>query len=237
MTEHRNINPKKGSINYKIRLIVQVLIFAAFISLLIFADPIAEKNGTVDVFLRMSPLSAIGAMVAAKEFIVRYWPAFIVLVASVFFGRFFCGWICPLGTTLDVTDSLLKKQRKRISYKIYDGKRLKYYILAFLLLGLFIGHQMVGWLDPISISTNAYTIVVHPYLVSLLNSFFNFLHKFYFISFVSDPVHGFLKEALFALRPPFFRGHFIFLIVISTIILLGLFYKRYWCRNLCPLGA
>jgi len=237
MSRHSNVKTAKGSINYKIRLAIQALVFAAFICLLLYADPIAEKDGTVDIFLRMSPLSAIGAMVAAKEFIVRYWPAFIVLAASLFLGRFFCGWVCPLGTTLDITDGLLRKQRKRISYKIYDGKRLKYYILAFLLLSLFIGHQMVGWFDPLSIVTNAYTVVVHPYLVSLVNSLFGFFHKFYFVSFVSDPVHGFLKEALFALRPPFFRGHFVFLILLSAIILLGLFYKRYWCRNLCPLGT
>ncbi len=237
MSKQSNFNAKKGFTNYKIRLVVQTIVFAAFICLLIFADPIAEKDGTVDIFLRMSPLSAIGAMVAAKEFIARYWPAFIVLAASLFLGRFFCGWVCPLGTTLDITDTFLKKRRKRISYKIYDGKRLKYYILAFLLLSLFISYQMVGWLDPISIATNAYTIVIHPYFVSLINSLFNFLHKFHFISFISDPVHGFLREALFALHAPFFRGHFIFLIILSAITLLGLFYKRYWCRNLCPLGA
>ena len=237
MTGFGKVNTKKGSIYYKIRLTVQILVFVVFICLLIYADPIAEKDGTVDIFLRMSPLSAIGAMVAAKEFIVRYWPAIIVLAASLFLGRFFCGWVCPLGTTLDITDSLLKKQRKRVSFKIYDAKRLKYYILAFLLLSLFISHQMVGWFDPISIVTNAYTIVIHPYFVSLINSFFNFLHKFYLISFVSDKVHVFIKEALFALHAPFFRGHFIFLIVLSAIISLGLFYKRYWCRNLCPLGA
>ena len=237
MTEFNKVNTKNGSIYYKLRLAVQILVFIVFICLLIYADPIAEKDGTVDIFLRMSPLSAIGAMVAAKEFIVRYWPAIVVLAASLFLGRFFCGWVCPLGTTLDITDSLLKKQRKRISYKIYDAKRLKYYVLAFLLLSLFIGHQMVGWLDPLSIVTNAYTIVIHPYLVSLIDSSFNFLHKFYLISFVSDKVHVFLKEALFALHAPFFRGHFIFLIVLSAIVFLGLFYKRYWCRNLCPLGA
>ena len=88
MTELSKVNTKKGSANYKIRLAVQTVVFAAFICLLIFADPIAEKDGTVDVFLRMSPLSAIGAMVAAKEFIVRYWPAFIVLAASRFFWPF-----------------------------------------------------------------------------------------------------------------------------------------------------
>ena len=103
MTGSRDVNAKKGSINYKIRLTVQTLVFAAFICLLVYADPIAEKDGTVDIFLRMSPLSAIGAMVAAKEFIIRYWPAFIVLAASLFLGRFFCGWVCPLGTTLDIT--------------------------------------------------------------------------------------------------------------------------------------
>ncbi len=205
--------------------------------MLLYADPIAEKDKSVNIFLRLSPLSAIGAMVAAKEFIIQYWPAIILLIASVFLGRFFCGWMCPLGTTLDVTDKLLKAQRKRISYKIYDGKRLKYYFLAFLLLSLFVGYQMVGWFDPLSIATNAYTIVIHPYFVFLINSFFDYLRNFYLINLVSDSIHGFFKEILFALHAPFFRGHFIFLILFTVIVSFGLFYKRYWCRNLCPLGA
>ena len=85
MTGLSKVNVKKGSIYYKIRLTVQTVVFAAFICLLLYADPIAEKDGTVDIFLRMSPLSAIGAMVAAKEFIVRYWPAIIILASSVVF--------------------------------------------------------------------------------------------------------------------------------------------------------
>ena len=237
MTEHSNTNVKTSSAPYKIRRIVQSLIFIIFICLLLYADPLAEKDGMVDIFLRLSPLSAIGAMVAARELILNYWPAIVILIASVFLGRFFCGWVCPLGTTIDITDKLLKAQRGRISYKIYDGKKLKYYLLAFLLLSLFIGHQMVGWFDPLSIVTNAYTIVIHPYFISIINSLFNFLHGFYLISFVSDGIHSFLKEVLFATHAPFFRGHLVLLILFSAIIALGLFYKRYWCRNLCPLGA
>ena len=141
MTEHSNTNVKTGSTPYKIRRIVQSLIFIIFICLLLYADPLAENDGMVDIFLRLSPLSAIGAMVAAKELILNYWPAIAILIASVFLGRFFCGWVCPLGTTIDITDKLLKAQRKRVSYKIYDGKKLKYYLLAFLLLSLFIGYQ------------------------------------------------------------------------------------------------
>ncbi len=55
MAGQRDVNAKKDSINYKIRLTVQTLIFAAFICLLVYADPIAEKDGAVDIFLRMSP--------------------------------------------------------------------------------------------------------------------------------------------------------------------------------------
>ncbi len=237
MTGRSDINVRTGSIPYKIRLCVQTLVFIIFICLLLYADPITEKDRTVNIFLRLSPLSAIGSMVAAREFIINYWPAIIILISSVFLGRFFCGWVCPLGTTIDITDRLLKVQRSKISYKIYDAKKIKYYLLAFLLLSLFIGHQMVGWFDPLSIATNAYTIVIHPYLVSLINSLFTFLHKFYLISFVTDKIHYLLKEVLFALHAPFFRGHFVFLVILSVIIFLGLFYKRYWCRNLCPLGA
>ncbi|NIQ96904.1 MAG: 4Fe-4S binding protein, partial [Desulfuromonadales bacterium] len=29
------------------------------------------------------------------------WPALLLLVLTAIVGRFFCGWICPLGTTLD----------------------------------------------------------------------------------------------------------------------------------------
>ncbi len=172
MEKRSSANVKIGSKPYKIRLFVQAIVFIIFIFLLLFADPLTERDKTVNIFLRLSPLSAIGAMVAAREFILLYWPAIVLLLASVFFGRFFCGWVCPLGTTLDVTDKLLKAPRRSMSYKIYDAKKLKYYLLAFLLLSLFIGHQMVGWFDPLSIATNAYTVVIHPYFVSLINSLF-----------------------------------------------------------------
>ena len=72
MKEHSNINVKKGSTPYKIRLIVQSLIFITFICLLLYADPLAEKDKTVEIFLCLSPLSAIGTMVAAREFIINY---------------------------------------------------------------------------------------------------------------------------------------------------------------------
>jgi ferredoxin len=46
-----------------------------------------------------------------------------------------------------------------------------------------------------------------------------------------------VKTALFAVQQPIHQGHLTFLIIFLAIVLMGLYYRRYWCRNLCPLGA
>ncbi|HLG30806.1 MAG TPA: 4Fe-4S binding protein, partial [Candidatus Brocadiales bacterium] len=225
---------------YKLRRISQIFCFILFLCLLIYLDPLTSRGFSPQVFLRLSPLSAIGAMVAAKEFILEYLPAFVLIIATIMLGRFFCAWVCPMGMTIDITDSFLSRLRKDSELRtpnseLYDGRRLKYYLLAFLILSLFISSQIIGWFDPLSIATNTYTIVVHPYLMFVINGLFGFLHNL--TAPVTDPVHGLLKNLFFALYQPFFKAHFLMLVVFLAIIFFGVIYPRYWCRNICPLGA
>lgn len=235
---------------YRIRQFTQVVTFILFICFLIYIDPLAEWDFVVNFFVRLSPLSAIGAMVASREFIFKFWPAFVLLISTVFIGRYFCSWVCPFGTTIDITDRFLSGKRKqRATVKgqcgdgqgkrsqFYDKRRIKYYVLVLLLVCSLFGLQMVGWFDPLSLVTNTYTILVHPYVVSVINSL---LYCFYYLPFIGDVVkslHEMFKVVLFAYHPPFFQYHFIFLFIFLAIISVGLFYRRYWCRNLCPLGA
>lgn len=236
---------------YRVRQTVQILSYILFICLLIYIDPLTERGKTVNFFVRLSPLSAIGAMVAAREIIVSFWPALVLLVSTVIIGRYFCSWVCPFGTTIDITDKLFSRKRnkrkvnqvgngkpeteKKIGF--YDKRRLKYYILAFLLAGAVAGIQMAGWFDPLSLATNTYTILVHPYVVSVIDSFFYVFYDLPFIGKIIKPVHGQVKTVLFANQPPFFKAHFIFLVIFTGIVSVGLVYRRYWCRNICPLGA
>ncbi|MBI2560238.1 MAG: 4Fe-4S binding protein [Planctomycetes bacterium] len=191
-------------------------------------------------------------MVSAREFIIEYWPAFVLIIATVVLGRFFCAWVCPMGMTIDITDSFLKKVRSQESgvrsqksglntqnsrLKTQDSglRTLKYYLLAFLILSLFISSQIIGWFDPLSIATNTYTFVIHPYLMLVINGFFGFLHNI--TAPVTDPIHSVLKNLFFALYQPFFKAHYLMLFVFLAIISFGVMYSRYWCRNICPLGA
>src|SRR5574337_1198071 len=130
---------------YYARKITQYLAFSNFLYLLLFLDPLTERDLSANIFLRMSPLSAIGAMMAAKTFILKYWPAFAVLLLTIFLGRFFCAWVCPLGTTIDITDRLFAGFRRKSQKHIYDGRKFKYYLLALLVISLLFIQQCVGW--------------------------------------------------------------------------------------------
>src|ERR1700687_3255833 len=39
-------------------------------------------------------------------------PSLFILLLTMWGGRIFCGWICPLGTLIDVTDRLLYRKGK-----------------------------------------------------------------------------------------------------------------------------
>ena len=222
---------------YYARRVVQYFSFSIFIYLLLFLDPLTEKDLSCNIFPRMSPLSAIGAMMAAKTFILKYWPALLVLFLTIPFGRFFCAWICPLGTTLDITDRLFARIRKNSQKNIYDNRKLKYYLLAFILISLFFGLQWAGWFDPLSIATSAYTASIHPYIVHIINGFFGYFSAIPYIGSFFTVIQKFLQEILFAYHAPFFRAHGILLSVFILIISLGMVFRRYWCRNICPMGA
>src|SRR4030067_3799343 len=222
---------------YYPRKVVQYLTFSFFIYLLLFLDPLTERDFQGNIFLRMSPLSAIGAMMAAKTFILKYWPALLVLFLTIPFGLFFFAWVCPLGTTIDITDRLFAGLRKKSQKSLYDGRIFKYYLLAFLLIGLLFGLQCVGWFDPLSIATSVYAISIHPYIVNIINGFFGYLSAIPLIGYSFALIHKFIQEILFAYHAPFFRAHGILLMVFVLLIATGMVFRRYWCRNICPMGA
>ena len=222
---------------YYTRKVVQYLSFSIFIYLLLFLDPLTERDAPANIFLRMSPFSAIGAMMAAKAFILKYWPAFIVLLLTIPFGRFFCAWVCPLGTTIDITDRLFAGLRRKSQKNIYDGRRLKYYLLAFLLISLLFNKQCAGWFDPLSIATNVYSISIHPYVIQVVNGLFGYFSVIPVIGYFFALIQNFIHEILFAYHTPFFRAHGILLFVFVLLITFGMVFRRYWCRNICPMGA
>ena len=114
----------------------------------------------VSLLFRIDPLAALADFLAPGPFGWQIlWPALVVLVLTILFGRFFCGWICPLGTTLDGLGSLLGRGRRAFSP---GWRRVKYYLLIAMTTATFFGVQLLGLFDPLAIFLRSLTLAVYP---------------------------------------------------------------------------
>ncbi len=212
-----------------VRRSVQLLALLAFIWLLAQArwfEP--PGHAAAPWFLRMDPLAALVTWLApTPTWLPRLFPALLVLVVTVVLGRVFCGWVCPLGTTLDLTEHLLLRRRKGSPAHL-NRPRWKYALLGLSLAAALFGAQLAWLLDPIPLFTRTASLVAYPVLIAAYNA-----------GVVGGrPV---LRAVGLHLYPtdmaPTFALNLAVLAVFVAILALSALSRRYWCRTLCPLGA
>jgi len=216
-----------------VRRISQVFFLILFFVLFLLATYPLQKVFPVQFFLKLDPLLGIISSIAARTIIISI-PAVILILLSVVLGRFFCGWICPMGTTIDGIDHLLKNKNNKTKGLF---KNTKFVILFAVLFSALFSIQLNGFFDPIPLFTRTVATALYPLFVFL---FEGFLSIFMSIGFLEEPVyriHEFLRGNLLPITPIAFLGGISFLIIFLIILFLGKINRRFWCRNLCPLGA
>ena len=99
-----------------------------------------------DIYLRLDPLLGLGAIVAGREVISRALWSLILIGATLVVGRFFCGYVCPLGVAVDFLDPLTGRKKDRPALK----KEAAWRKVKYLLLILFLSSSLVVLPWPIS---------------------------------------------------------------------------------------
>ncbi len=198
----------------------------------------------VDLFMLMSPLVAVAAMIASGVFIAGMLVSAVTLVTALVAGRWFCGWVCPLGTTFDVTDRLFAKANRPQSR---DGvlRGAKYLILAGVLAAALFGAQTAGWFDPMSIVTRSYATVVLPVTDRIATEALErpLRHESVrngapALARVLGRAEGTLKSInAVSQRDRFYVQFGVFGVILVGLVAAQRYQKRFWCRKLCPLGA
>jgi len=161
-----------------LRRVSQLVFWLGFLALFAFAAYPLRIPVPADLYLRGDPLIAISAMISLRELILPlFWFALPVVVLSVLFGRVFCGWICPTGTTIDICERVFRIRRRR-SPEQGRWRRVKFYLLLALLVTMVVpaayqsraefgltstvGLSGVYLLDPIALLTRTLTWVALP---------------------------------------------------------------------------
>jgi polyferredoxin len=232
-----------------IRRGVQVLFLILFLVILIRTVSPVETWLPPDFLLRLDPLAAISTAISARDagmLLAKFLPAFILLALTVALGRVFCGWVCPLGTTIDIWERIARGRSKHVArtrFKHTSGLRnLKYYVLGTFVVAAMFSTQIAWLLDPIPIVTRSYAVAVYPYLTYAVSAVLGPLWQVPVINRVSEPVYGFLREYVLFPNPDLGYQtitalHHLAFAFFAGILALSLLHPRFWCRYLCPLGA
>lgn len=190
-----------------------------------------------DFFLRASPLLPVAGLIEAHRVCLEYWPALAILVVTVVLGRVFCGWACPLGTTIDAARSLLKRSPES---EIPCGPRLSrlpLIILLFVTVCAFFGIGVWSFLDPLALYNRVATVVLFPVLSRAVTAFFAWLALWPLVGGLFAPVASGLKAGLIPEGDNLFLAVWPLAFLLSGILLLELIAPRFWCRFICPAGA
>lgn len=182
-----------------------------------------------DLFLRMDPALVGITAVAARILKWIFLPALLVLISAPLFGRIFCGYICPMGTTIDLGDRCVRTG-KHSGLSISVSPRIKLLLLAFVFGAAVLGVNLVFWISPIPLITRFYGLVVYPVVLLIANSFLGAIRP------VAD-WSNLQSLAFYQIANPRYATQFFVLLLFIAIFAGAFFCRRFWCRYLCPSGA
>ncbi len=220
----------------RVRKTVQYTMLAVFILFFIMSRRDGGWAGSlVNLPMRLDPLLVLANLLSSRTFLAGSSLALITLVLALLFGRAWCGWVCPLGTTLDIFS--LKKIRGNRLPPGEKWRSVKYVLMISILTASAFGSLTLLVLDPITLFYRVLTISIWPALDRSVMFFERLLYEIPFLSGPIEIIDSFLRPRILPTAPAFFQGALLFGLFFLAIIFLNYFAERFWCRYLCPLGG
>ncbi len=213
------------------RKTIQTISLGLFLYLLwLSAFPLVDWFLPVDTFLRLDPLIASLVPLAAKQYIPNLLVGILVLAITLFTGRIFCGYICPMGISLDATWYIAPQKTWRNQSMFKGFRQSKYVILFIIAFSALFGVSHIFWGSPIALITRFYALLIHP--IILIIGKFGLDNVRPIAQELNDPILSYLQ-----IKPRVFYSVYFLMAFFGALFLLERVRPRFWCRYLCPAGA
>jgi ferredoxin len=178
-----------------------------------YADDLARKQFvSAELFLVIDPLVSLSTAIAARSWVWSLTCMAIILAVCVLIPRGLCGYLCPLGTLIDLFDWSIAARVKR--FRVPDDGwwvHIKYYLLLGTLICALCGVLVSGYVAAMPVITRA-------------------------MLFIGEPLQsGSLRG--WHLVPSLNAGHAISIVLFLAVLGLGFLQPRFWCKYVCPSGA
>ena len=217
------------------RQVVQVLALALYVYLLFAALQRRVAFPLADLFFRLDPLAAAGAMLAGRAWMPRLAVALVTLALTLVLGRVWCGWLCPLGTLLEwVRFRSAQGQARKLQSR---WRTVKNWVLVLIVAAALFGILSLFVLDPLTLLTRTMTAVILPALNYAVTSIERVIYRVPLLQPAIDWIERVLRGPVLPVEQPVFAQNALIAALFAGVLALNALADRFWCRYLCPLGA
>ena len=176
-------------------------------------DTLSRKEWLpAEVFLWLDPLAGVSAAVAGRAWNVALLGAAGVFALGILAPRGFCGYLCPLGTLIDLFDWGIGKRVRWLRIRpIGAWRQVRYGLLTAVLAGAAFGVLLSGYVAAMPVLTRGLVFTMGRAQ----------------LAWMKNPGLLWAADAAMYLSVGLF----------AAVFLVGLLGPRFWCREVCPSGA
>jgi len=230
-----------------IRRVSQIFFLTLFLVLFLMTTLVGENSTgpLATFFMDIDPLVLVTTFLASHSIQPGMLLALIVIALTLLLGRFFCSWVCPLGTVFNAVSAL---RGGKLAEKIRTGswnrwQKGKYLLLIGLLAAALTGLHLAGIFDPIPLLYRTMATSIYPAFAWGADQLFTWLYLAdpgigpLRVTLISEPIYSLLRTYVLPIEPLAYEGGVLVGFFFALLAVLALVRFRFWCRYICPLGA